>query len=81
MDSRSWMYGRQDTDEYMTGFNEFLECARENQMVTGERHLPCPCWKCQNVLRQLTIKVLKDHLIYDRKTVAKPFLKKKIKKK
>jgi Transposase-associated domain len=49
----------------MTGLNEFLECARENQSVTGERHLPCPCRKCQNVLRQPTIKVLKDHLISD----------------
>jgi Transposase-associated domain len=65
MDSRSYMYGRRDTDEYMTGLNEFLECARENQRVTGERHLPCPCRKCQNILRQPTVKVLKDHLIYD----------------
>jgi Transposase-associated domain len=65
MDSRSWMYGRRDIDEYMTRLNKFLECARENQSVTGERHLPCPCRKCQNVLRQPTIKVLKDHLISD----------------
>jgi Transposase-associated domain len=63
MDSRSWMYGRRDTDEYMIGLNEFLECARKNQSVTGERHFPCPCRKCQNVLRQPTIKVLEDHLI------------------
>jgi Transposase-associated domain len=63
MDSRRWMYGRRDINEYMTGLNEFLECARENQRVTGERHLPCPCRKRQNVLRQPTIKVLKDHLI------------------
>jgi Transposase-associated domain len=65
MDSRSWMYGRRDTDEYMTGLSEFLECARENQSVTSERHLPCPCRKCQNVPRQPTIKGLKDYLISD----------------
>jgi Transposase-associated domain len=59
------MYGRRDTNEYMIRFNEFLECARENQRVTGERNLPCPCRKCQNVLRQPTVKVLKDHLIFD----------------
>jgi hypothetical protein len=44
------MYGRWDTNEYMTRLNEFLECAGENQRVTGERHLPYPYWKCQNVL-------------------------------
>jgi Transposase-associated domain len=65
MDSRSWMYGRRYTNEYITGLNEFLECARENQSVTGERHFPCPCWKCQNVLRQPTINILKNHLISD----------------
>jgi Transposase-associated domain len=59
------MYGRWETDEYMTGLNEFLKCVRKNQSVIGERHLPCSCRKWQNILRQPTIKVLKDHLISD----------------
>jgi Transposase-associated domain len=57
------MYGRRDTFEYLEGVEKFVECVREDMRVRAARSIPCPCIDCQNILRQLSVEVLQDHLI------------------
>jgi Transposase-associated domain len=63
MDSRSWIYGRRDTFEYLEGVEKFVECARKDIRVHAARSILCPCIDCQNILRQPSVEVLQDHLI------------------
>jgi Transposase-associated domain len=57
------MYRRRDTFEYLEGVKKYVECARKDMRVRAARSIPCPCINCQNILRQLSVEVLQDHLI------------------
>ena len=60
---RSWMYGGNDTLEFINGVTEFCDSAMKNQSISGMEGFYCPCVDCCNVDVVSTIYELREHIL------------------
>jgi Transposase-associated domain len=65
MDRKNWMYGiRRDINDYLTGLQEFINCAEEDMKRRGDRTILCPCRDCENLRRFRNVEEVREHLIH-----------------
>jgi Transposase-associated domain len=65
MDHSKWMYEMKwrYTIEYLSGVDEFMNCAINYMKSTGEQTLLCPCCDCQNLRRFHNVNEVRGHLM------------------